>query len=56
LKSLSSEYRRLGIKHIGCNVLGVCGYVCDDFMEGFEVLDSDGEVTREVMMMMMTFT
>lgn len=48
LKAVAAEYRSLGIKHIGCNVLGVCGFVCDDFMEGFEVLDSDGEVTREV--------
>jgi ubiquitin-activating enzyme E1 len=50
LRALAAEYRSLGIKHIGCNVLGVCGYVCDDFMEGFEVLDSDGEVTREVIL------
>lgn len=28
---------------------GVSGVICDDFMGGFEVLDADGEFSREVM-------
>jgi hypothetical protein len=30
-------------------VRGVSGVICDDFMGGFEVLDADGEFSREVM-------
>ena len=37
-----------GIKHVGCCVRGVSGFVCDDFMEGFEVIDADGEFSKEV--------
>jgi hypothetical protein len=29
-------------------VRGVSGFVCDDFMKGFTVLDADGEFSKEV--------
>lgn len=48
LKEFCSKYHCLGVKHIGCIVKGVCGFICDDFLTGFKVTDSDGEVSREV--------
>ena len=48
LKEFCSRYHHLGVKHVGCSVKGVCGFVCDDFLSDFKVLDSDGEVSREV--------
>ena len=48
MKEFCSRFHSLGIKHIGCNVKGVSGFVCDDFLSGFQVVDSDGEFSREV--------
>ena len=48
LKAFCSRYHDLGVKQVGCNVKGVCGFVCDDFLNGFNVVDSDGELSREV--------
>lgn len=35
-------------KFISCNVYGNCGYVFNDFQAGFEVLDVDGEQSKDV--------
>ena len=43
-----TEYHSKGIKHVGCCVQGVSGLICDDFMEEFEVIDADGEYSKEV--------
>ena len=43
-----TKYHNKGIKHVGCCVQGVSGFICDDFMEGFEVIDADGEFSKEV--------
>ena len=48
LKEFCTEYHSRQIKHIGCYVRGVSGFVCDDFMKGFTVLDADGEFSKEV--------
>ena len=48
LKAFCSRYHDLGVKQVGCNVKGVCGFVCDDFLNSFNVVDSDGELSREV--------
>jgi hypothetical protein len=42
------DLRQHQIKTVGCCVRGVVGMVCDDFLEGFEVIDPDGEFYREV--------
>lgn len=43
-----TKYHSKGIKHVGCCVQGVSGLICDDFMGGFEVIDADGEYSKEV--------
>jgi transposase-like protein len=48
LKEFCSKYHSRQVKHIGCYVRGVSGFVCDDFMKGFTVLDADGEFSKEV--------
>lgn len=48
LKEFCSQYHRRQVKHIGCYVRGVSGFVCDDFMKDFTVLDADGEFSKEV--------
>lgn len=48
LRDISERCRLEGVKLIGCNVLGVCGYVYNDFLDRFEVTDIDGETPREV--------
>jgi hypothetical protein len=49
LIKVAQKYREQGLKVVGCNVRGLCGYVCDDFLDNFEVEDADGELSREVL-------
>ena len=40
--------RKSNIIQIGCDVVGVCGFVFNDFLDTFEVLDGDGEIQTVV--------
>lgn len=48
LKEFCTHFHDREVKHIGCYVRGVSGFVCDDFLKGFTVLDPDGEFSKEV--------
>ena len=48
LKAFFSQCDTKNVKQVGCYLSGVCGFVCDNFMKGFEVIDSDGEFSKEV--------
>ena len=37
-------------KIVACFVQGVCGMVCTDFLDDFEVLNTDGETYKEVIL------
>ena len=40
--------RSIGAKMICCGLKGVCGYIFNDALENFTVLDTDGEIETEV--------
>jgi hypothetical protein len=48
LSDINNDCRVVDAKLVACDVRGVCGYVFNDFLEHFEVLDPDGEVCSEV--------
>ena len=41
-------------KFIACAVRGVCGFVFDDFSEGFQVEDTDGETAKDIPVLKIT--
>eukprot|EP01041_Mallomonas_annulata_P003343 gene3343-6615_t len=48
LLSLDASCRASDTRLVACDVRGVCGYIFNDFLDGFTVLDVDGEVQPEV--------
>ena len=48
LKVFFSQCDSQNVKQVGVYLSGVCGFICDNFMKGFEVIDSDGEFSKEV--------
>lgn len=50
LQRLNDKYRVHGIRFIACQVIGVCGFVFNDFLENFVVEDVNTEPDRTILL------
>ena len=48
LRKIDNLCRSTKVTLTSASVYGNCGYVFNDFLKKFEVLDTDGETTKEV--------